>query len=341
MWGFYFFLFSSNLFHFFRKKLEEKLSSHFFHMSWKKQVSSGRKPTLDSDVDILQEDLNGMVGWTDDSLLQFHPGKCKSMRITSRSSPPYKHGYVMKGQLLEQTYEEKDLGVIIDSKLSFDQHISAKVKTANNLVGLIRRSFEYLDKDMFKQLFTSIVRPHLEYAAPVWNPHLQRHITSIENVQRRASKLVPGLGHLSYMERLRSLRLPTLAYRRYRGDMIEMWKLTHGKYDEEVTHDFLDYHRSRARGHSYKVYKRGYDKGLNVRKYCFKNRVTDQWNCLPEWVVSAEDVNIFKSNLDKIWYGTDVYFNHETNVLTATSARGTRRAQLADNQVYIDLVLEA
>ena len=70
---------------------------------------------------------------------------------------------------------------------------------------------------MFKMLFTSIVRPYLEYADPVWNPHLQKHTTAIENVQRRASKLIPGMQDLSYEARLRSVGLPTLAYRRYRG----------------------------------------------------------------------------------------------------------------------------
>ena len=72
--------------------------------------------------------------------------------------------------------EEKDLGVIIDNRLTFDQHIMSKVKKANSVVGLIRRTFSYLDSDMFKTLFTSIVRPILEYAAPVWNPYLRKHI---------------------------------------------------------------------------------------------------------------------------------------------------------------------
>ena len=96
-----------------------------------------------------------MVDWTKDSLLQFHPGKCKSMRISSRAESDIVHNYYMNGQLLEQSYEEKDLGVIIDSKLRFDNHISSKIKKANSLVGLIRRSFEYMDAKMFKQLFTS------------------------------------------------------------------------------------------------------------------------------------------------------------------------------------------
>ena len=108
--------------------------------------------------------------------------------------------------------------------------------------------------------------------------------------------------------------------------MIEMFKLTHDLYDEDVVQGFLDLQPSRARGHTYNVYKRGLNKGLDVRRYSFKPRVTDQWNYLPENVVMATNVDMFKNRLDKIWCGTDVYFNHEINVLTTTSARGTRRA---------------
>ena len=296
----------------------------------------------ESDTDVLQADLNSMVAWSDDSFLQFHPGKCKSMRISGRVVCDFKHEYYMKGNLLEHSNEEKDLGVIIDSKLSFDQHITAKVKKGNSMAGLIRRSFEYMDKTMFKQLFTSMVRPHLEYAAPVWNPYLQRHIIALENVQRRATKMVPGLGDKSYMERLRALKLPTLAYRRYRGDMIEMFKLTHGLYDEDVVEGFLELQPSRSRGHPYSVYKRGFDKSLDLRMYSFKPRVTEQWNNLPKEVVMATNINTFKNRLDKIWSGSDVYYNHETNVLKTTSARSVRRAHVnTDDADNIDLMSEA
>ena len=59
--------------------------------------------------------------------------------------------------------KEKDLGIIFDTELFFEEHINTKVKKANSLVGTIRRTFIYLDKDMFKQLFTSIIRPRVEY----------------------------------------------------------------------------------------------------------------------------------------------------------------------------------
>ena len=67
-------------------------------------------------------------------------------------------------------------------------------------MGMIGRNFAFLDRDMFKQLFVAMVRPHLEYGAKVWNPHFKKQITLIGNVQRRAAKQIPGLAHLSYLE---------------------------------------------------------------------------------------------------------------------------------------------
>ena len=75
--------------------------------------------------------------------------------------------------ILEHVFVEKDLGVHIDSNLSFEEHIAAKIKKANQIMGLIRKSFTYLDKKSFKRLYTALVRPHLEYAQSVWSPHLK------------------------------------------------------------------------------------------------------------------------------------------------------------------------
>ena len=72
------------------------------------------------------------------------------------------------------------------------------------------RSFAHLDKDMFKQLFTSIIRAHVECGAPTWNHHSKKLIVMIENVQRREPRLIPGLSHLTHQERLESMKLPSL-----------------------------------------------------------------------------------------------------------------------------------
>ena len=76
----------------------------------------------------------------------------------------YTHRYRIYGNELEYVFEEKDLGVKIDVELCFEEHISEKVKKANTIMGLIRRSFSYLSCNLFKKLYLSFVRPHLEYA---------------------------------------------------------------------------------------------------------------------------------------------------------------------------------
>ena len=93
------------------------------------------------------------------------------------------------------------------------------------MLGVIRRTFQFLDNRMFKLLFKGIVLVQLEYAAPVWSPGNKSNIENIESVQRRGTKMLPGMKDLTYVQRLRSLNLPTLRFRRYMGDMIEVLKL--------------------------------------------------------------------------------------------------------------------
>ena len=139
---------------------------------------------------------------------------------------------------LRNVKQEKDIGVIVDDQLKFEDHIYEKVKKANNMMGLIRRSFIHLDKEMFLNLYKALVRPHLEYANVIWHPTKIKDITAIENVQRWATKYLPSLKDLSYEEILQKLKLPALWYRRLRGDMIETYKLMTGKYDHEIV-DFI------------------------------------------------------------------------------------------------------
>ena len=87
------------------------------------------------------------------------------------------------------------------------------------------RAFSYLDPEMFKNLYKSLVRPHLEYAAVIWAPMYKKDKIAIENVQRRATKLVRSCKDLPYPERLRKLGLPSLEYRRERSDLVQVYKI--------------------------------------------------------------------------------------------------------------------
>ncbi len=251
------------------------------------------------DQDKLQEDIDSLYQWSDKWQLRFNAGKCKVLHI-GQNNPGFAYAMEQNGDrsILGITELEKDLGVNIDPKLNFSQHIEVQVNKANKILGIIRRSFEYLDVENVKKLFTALVRPHLEYCNVAWSPRLLKDKRLIEAVQRRATKLVPELENLPYPERLQKLDLPSLSYRRARGDMIEVYKYTHGFYT--VSEDLLQMDEDRTRrGHTYKLKKR-YCR-TSTRKHFFSFRVVDSWNSLPESVVSSPTLNTFKNRLDKLW----------------------------------------
>ena len=97
--------------------------------------------------------------------------------------------------------QEKDLGVIIGQKLTFSDHINSKVNSANKNLGIIFRTFTWIDEEMFLNLYKSIVT-HLEYATPVWSPLYKKDKIILENAQRRATRLVSSCKNLSYQQRL-------------------------------------------------------------------------------------------------------------------------------------------
>ena len=251
----------------------------------------------------LQEDLNRLQQWSDEWLLRFHPDKCSVLKMGKKKSAAT---YTMRGKKngkeysieLEEHATEKDLGVFIDNQLSFKEHVAKVTAKANRVVGVIRRTFDYLDDDLFVNLFKSLVRPILEYGHSVYQPHLKSLCSDIEDVQRRATKLLPSVRDMPYPERLRHLGLPSLEHRRNRGDMIDMYKYMHGLYDVDRP-SFQLLSESNTRGHSLKIQKS--HSRLNVRSGFFSQRVVSTWNGLPNRVVTAPTLNCFKSRLDVHW----------------------------------------
>ena len=178
-------------------------------------------------------------------------------------------------------------------------YITKKVNIANRNLGIIFRSFPYMDKEMFLNIYKSMVRPHIEYATQVWSPQNKKDKITLENVQRRAARLVKCIKHLSYSERLKALGLPTLEYRRERANIIQVYKilLDIDKAHRENLFQMAAY--TSTRGHPLKLFKKRCR--LNLRKNYFSQRVIDQWNGLPINLVTAPSLNVFKSRLNKFW----------------------------------------
>ena len=252
----------------------------------------------------LQQDLNSLTIWSEKWQLFFNSQKCKCLHHGKENT---KHEYYIKTsngrEPLPDGEEEKDLGVYFSTNLNFDKHINESVRKANMTLGLIKRNFSYIDKDVFNKLYKSLVRPHLEYAQEVWQPYLKRQSKLIEGVQRRATKLIPELKNLNYEERLSHLKLPTLKYRRLRGDMILTFNLFNNG-DNEVMGKLLKLHKGtnniQTRGHNKKLIKDHFR--LDIRKHSFSQRITNTWNSLPAYIVNATDTNTFKNLFDKFMF---------------------------------------
>ena len=242
----------------------------------------------------LQEDLNILKEWSVKWGLKFNIDKCKIMHM-GKSNP--NTVYSIDNTALKVITEERDLGVVMSSDFKSSAQCIQATKTANKIVGIIKRKFTCRKLNLMLNLYKSLVRPHLEYCNSVWNPHYQKDIKLLEDVQRRFLRLIEGFEQLTYEERLQKARLTTLQTRRLRLDLIEVYKIMHGliNLDIEV---FFELNRNELRGHKLKIFKPRIN--TDVGKYLFSYRIIECWNKLPESVVTAASLNIFKGNLDRI-----------------------------------------
>ena len=154
---------------------------------------------IDSQADNteLQNDIDSLIEWSNKWLLKFHRDKCVSMGMGGKNEH---HEYHMGDHTLFISECEKDIGVYIDYQLKFVTHINTMITKANRILAITHKTFDYIYRHSFNQIF--LVRPHLEYAAPMWSPHLERQKEAIENAQCRAAKLIPWLTHMTYPDRL-------------------------------------------------------------------------------------------------------------------------------------------
>ena len=133
----------------------------------------------------------------------------------------------------------------------------------------------------------------------MWHPLLKKDYQKMEKVQRRATKSIPSLKHLSYSERLTQLKLPSLTYRRHRADVIQTFKIVKGLEDVESSTFFRFSSNNRTRGHKYKVTKNRVK--TQRRLHSFSQRSITEWNNLPEDVINSSSLNSFKANFEKVW----------------------------------------
>ena len=257
-----------------------------------------RKVPTTQDRRLLQNDLDAIAEWSKTWQLPFNEEKCTVLHIGSRNP---RYTYTLNDLQLNETDSERDLWVYVDNDLKFRKQAASAVAKASQVLALIRKSFRAINCDTLPLLFKSLVRPHLEYGCCIWGPFSKADRKAVERVQRRATKLVPDLRHRPYTERLRLLDLPSLYYRRRRGDMIKTYQVLHGEMDVRQEDFFTPALDRRTRGHPWKLNKE--QAQSRTRRLCFSTRVISDWNSLPSEVVLAPSLGAFKSRLDAHWDG--------------------------------------
>ena len=249
--------------------------------------------------DQIQNDIDSFLKWSDTWCLYFNAGKCKVMHAGKKNP---EHNYKMKIEgkddvIILECEEEKDLGVTFDKSLKFDVHIQNCISKANKVLGIIKRSFTYLDTEIFIRLYKSLVRPILEYGNVIWYPYLKRQSVAIEKVQRRATKMLPSLRDFSYEDRLKQMKLPSLKHRRQRGDLIQVYKIFNDIDDIAPELFFTVSPSAITRNTGSKMFVKFCK--TNTRKYSFSNRVVHAWNSLAADIKDSTNVNTFKNRLDQ------------------------------------------
>ena len=249
------------------------------------------------DCQILQDDLNSLSQWETDWQMKFNVAKCHSMRVTRHL--PDKHilfDYTLHQQKLEQVQSAKYLGITITDNLDWGQHVSEISCKATKTMGFLRHNLALAPRHTKEVAYKTLVRPQLEYAAPIWNPYHKLQIQEVVNVQRTAARWTcrRWRNTSSVGDMLDELEWPSLEARREQSSLTFFYKIHSGTVsldkDKYLT-PAPNLQRTRASHDLQYTRYFAYDDAL---KNSFFPRTIPLWNSLPSSVVSSKTIEEFK-----------------------------------------------
>ena len=253
-----------------------------------------------SDISLIQSDVNCISTWISSHYLTINSSKTKYMFLSFKPSSFFSTfpSLYLNGSPLELVSSFKYLGVLISSNLSWSPHILSICRKSRQLIGILYRLFycHSSPSSLFK-LYSTLVRPHLEYCSSVWDPSSSASISKLENIQLFALKLCSKNWSSNYPSLLQLFNCPLLSSRRTNSKLISLFKILHG-HMFFPSNSFQPLHRSSRLTRSF------HSRNLSVphsRTSAYLSSFVPTscrlWNSLPSSLKDCDSLGSFKSNL--------------------------------------------
>lgn len=285
--------------------------------------------TIESQSDglSLQAEINSLLQWSIDNKMKFHPSKCKVIRSTMKREP-INCQYTMNGIDLELSDSEKDLGILVNSKLSFRAHRNLILARASHKLGLVKRNCSLTGCPLRRKvLYLTLVRSLFEHCSNVWGPTNEAQLTGFVKIQKRAIKWVlnepfASYSNKEYHDKLKSLNVLPMKYKFQLNDIVMFHKIYY-KYSVVSLPRFLARHDDDNDGTYFQRHTRAHNPTdtlklkckiiprINVFRDGYFHRAFTLWNSLPLGIRSIECTNSFKNKLKEfLWLTAEQVFNN-------------------------------
>lgn len=251
------------------------------------------------DAQLLQDDLTKLGDWATKWRMKFHPDKCNVLTVSTKRAP-LEHAYQLNGHILAHVKSAKYLGVTIANNLQWNNHIANICTKANQTLGFLRRNINLESVKIKERAYLTLVRPLLEYASVIWDPHTQTNTKKIEMVQRRAARYVTSRtrNRSSVTDMLNGLKWRSLENRRKDARLTMLYKIERGHIVVNTT-DRLKLPQRRTR-HMHDHALQTIRCGTELRKMSFYPRTIRDWNSLPTQVFQCKTLVAFRAQVSTL-----------------------------------------
>ena len=275
-----------------------------------------KKPIkAENDVESLQEDLEALYTWAQENNMEFNGAKFQILRFGDNDDLKNETIYFTDNMsnVIEEYETVKDLGVIMNNKATFTDHIEKAVKKARQKMGWILRTFKSKRKWFMRHMFKSLVIPHLDYCSQLWMPVNGAGIHTLEKVQMDFFKKIPDLQGMNYWEALKEMKMLSIQRRFERYRIVYIWKILEDLAPNCGIVQIQDSEETRL-GRRLKVpLLKGCAKSNKLKEQAFQINGAKLFNCLPQIVRNqsrkSKKQHLFATGPEDFKMQLDVYLS--------------------------------